>query len=191
MYSLSQGAKLIELARHSIETFIQKKPLNTAQYKEFDSVQGVFVTIKKDGRLRGEMGFIETSEPLYMAVVKTARDAAFRDKRFPPLNKEELNEIEIEVTITTKPVLMRASRPDDYTKQIDIGYDGLMIKAGLYSSIMLPQTAGPDWDAERMLRQLCISAGMTMDAWKGLNHQIFRFQAQVFAERGGKVVEMI
>lgn len=191
MYSLSQGAKLIDLARHSIETFVKKKPLNTAPYREFQDAKGVFITIKKDSRLRGEMGFLETAESLYMAVVKAARDAAFRDKRFSPAKEEELNEIEIEITIITKPVLMRALRAEDYLKQIDVGYDGLMIKGGIFSSIMLPQSAGRDWDAERMLRQLCMSAGMTMDAWKGLSHQIFRFQAQVFAERKGKVVELI
>lgn len=191
MYSLSQGAKLIALARHSIETFLKKKSLNIKPYEEFTDKSGVFVTIKKDGRLRGEMGFLETADHLHMAVVKAARDAAFRDKRFPPLKEEEINEIEIEISITTKPVLMRASSPDDYIRQIDFGFDGLMIKAGVFSSIILPQSVGGEgWDAERMLRQLCISAGMTMDAWKSLNHQIFKFQAQVFAERNGKVVEL-
>ena len=192
MYSLTQGAKLIELARHSIETFIDKKPLSLEPYREFDSIQGVFVTIKKDGTLRGEMGFVDAEEPLYKAVVKVARDAAFRDKRFPPIKKEELFDIEIEMTIImTKPALMRVLRWEDYIKQIHFGYDGLMIKAGVFSSIMLPQTAGPDWDTERMLRQLCISAGLTMDSWKDLSHQVFKFSVQVFAERRGKVIEII
>jgi len=191
MYSLLQGAKLIELARHSIETFIKKQSLNIKPYEEFTEKSGVFVTIKKDGVLRGERGFLETTDNLYMAVVKAARDAAFRDKRFPQLKEEELNEIEIQVTMTSKPVLIRASNPDSYIKQIDFGYDGLMIKAGVFSSIMLPHSAGREWDTERMLRQLCISAGLTMDSWRDLSHQIFKFQVQVFAERNEKVVELI
>ena len=58
-------------------------------------------------------------------------------------------------------------------------------------SIMLPQSIGPEWDTERMLRQLCISAGLTMDSWRDLSHQIFKFQVQVFEERDGKVSEII
>lgn len=192
MYSVNEGAKLIQLARHSIETFIEKKPLDLEDYKSFTLPQGVFIAIKKQGMLRGQGGFVESSDPLYKNVVKAARDAAFRDKRFTPLTKEELVDITVELTIVlTKPQLIRVLRWEDYKNSIHIGYDGILVKAGVFSGIILPQTLGEGWDFERLLRQLCLNAGMTMDSWKDLSHQIFKFQVQVFAEKENKIVEII
>jgi hypothetical protein len=192
MFTLEAGAKLVKLARYAIETILFNKPLNLEQYKEFSDKLGVYVTLRKNGRLRGQMGTVETYDELYMAILKAARDAALHDRRFEPVKREELNEIKIEVAVLINSKLLRVSRAEDYFKQIQVETDGLMIKAGIYSAVLLPNpqvTYG--WDAERLLRYLCISAGMTMDAWKDLSQDIYVFQCQIFAEKNGKVVEII
>ena len=191
MFTLEQGAKLVHLARHAIETLLFNRPLNLQPYKEFNQKQGVYVTIRKDGELRGQMGTLETKDLLFEAVLKAARDAAFNDKRFEPLSREEINNVAIEVAAIIKPVLLRMPRPEDYLKLINVATDGLLIKAGVYSAILLPNpqmTYG--WDAERLLRYLCESAGLTMDAWRDLSQNIYIFHCQTFAEKNGKIVEV-
>ena len=192
MFSLEQGAKLVHLARHAIETLLFNLPLSLESYKSFSETQGVYVTLKKDGKLRGQMGIIETKDPLFQAVLKAARDAAFNDRRFAPVKKEEIRDVEIEVTFVIKPRLLRVIRAEDYLKQINVATDGLLIKAGIYSAILLPDhSMRYGWDAERLLRYLCESAGMTMDAWRDLSQDIYVFQCQNFAEKNGKVVEVV
>ena len=192
MLTLEKGVKLVRLARHAIETLLYNMPLSIDHYKEFDEKKGVYVTLKKNGKLRGQMGVIETKDELYQAVVKAARDAAFNDKRFEPVTKEEIHEIEIEVTIITNSNLLRVSSFQEYAKHIHIGIDGVAIVGGVYSAVLLPNaemTYG--WDTERLLRYLSNSAGMTMDAWKTLNHKIYVFQCQTFAEKNEKIIEII
>jgi len=192
MFNLQEGAELVNLARHAIETLMFNMPLSLEHYKKFSQKHGVYVTLKKEGKLRGQMGLLETKDDLYRAVIKAARDAAFKDRRFEPLKKEELDGIEIEVTVILGSRLLRARSPDEYSKQIHVGHDGVAIKSGIYNKVLLPdEKMMYGWDAERLLRYLSTSAGMTMDAWKTLNHNIYAFQCQTFAEKGGKIIEMI
>ena len=90
----------------------------------------------------------------------------------------------------TKPQLIRVQNPEDYLKEIEIGKDGLIIRAGVFSGLLLPIVAVDyDWTPEQFLRQTCMKAGMTMDAWRTLGHQIYKFQTQVFAEEDGEIKE--
>ena len=192
MFNLKEGAELVSLARHAIETLMFNMPLSLEHYKKFTQKHGVYVTLKKNGKLRGQMGVLETKDELYHAVIKAARDAAFKDRRFSQLAKEELESVEIEIAIVFKPRLLRAPRPEEYFKEIHVGIDGISISAGVYNAILLPDknmTYG--WDAERLLRYLCSSAGLTVDSWKGMGHAIHVFQCQMFAERNSKVIELI
>jgi len=191
MFSLEEGAELVSLARHAIETLMFNMPLSLEHYKKFIQKHGIYVTLRKDGRIRGQMGTIETRDPLYKAVIKAARDAAFRDKRFSPLTKEELDDVEIEVAIVFNPRLLRVMRAEDYFKHIHPGTDGIAIKGGVYNAVVLPDRTMMYWDAERLLRYLCTSAGLSMDSWKDLSHSIYLFQCQIFAEKNKKVIEII
>ena len=192
MFTLEQGAKLARLAMHAIETILFNRPLALEPFKVFSQKSGVYVTLRKNGKLRGQMGTVETKDELYQAVLKAARDAAFNDKRFDPVSREEFDEIEIEVAVLTDSRLLRVSRPEEYFSQIHVGTDGLMIKSGVYHAVLLPSadmTYG--WYPEKLLRYLCESAGLTMDAWRDLSQDIYVFQCQIFADKNGKVAEVI
>jgi AmmeMemoRadiSam system protein A len=104
MITLEQGKRLIKLARGSISCYFSGEEVKIDDVKkEFSEVLGVFVTLNKGGELRGCIGFPEGIFPLYEGVVKAARNAAFSDLRFVPVEKGELKDISIEVSVLTKP----------------------------------------------------------------------------------------
>lgn len=171
---------LLKLARESISTYLERKEPEDSYAKHLNQKQGCFVTLKKHGELRGCIGFPQATHVLYHAIIEAARSAAFGDPRFPPLLKQELDHIKIEISLLTKPELIRAENPEDYIKQVRIGKDGLMMKPG---GLLLPQVAiEQGWNATEFLNGLCEKSGMPHDAWKDLENKIYRFQAIVFSE---------
>jgi len=183
MIKPSDGKLLIKLARKSISSYFLQKEPNIITLKHFSERQGVFVTLYKNEQLRGCIGFPEPVFPLYEAIIKSARSAAFEDSRFPPLQKEELKDIRIEISVLSVPILIEVKKPDDYLKKIKIGEDGLIIRSSLGSGLLLPQVATEyKWGVEEFLRHLCEKAWLKQDAWKDTNNRIYKFQAQIFKE---------
>lgn len=190
MFSLEQGKKLVKLARYSIETYFSKEKVELNDHEEFSEKQGVFVTLNKEGELRGCIGFPEPTHELYRAVFEAARSAAFQDPRFPALKKEELDDIEIEVSVLTVPKPIEVEKPEEYPEKIKIGEDGLIIRGSYGSGLLLPQVAVEwKWNAEEFLGHIGIKAGLGENAWKDLNNKLYKFQAQIFAEENEEIIE--
>ena len=104
-----------------------------------------------------------------------ARAAALEDPRFPPITQDELDDLEIEISILTP--LQRLAQKED----IIIGRDGLLIRKGMYSGLLLPQVASEyGWDVDEFLAQTCHKAGLSTDALKSKDVEIYRFSAEVF-----------
>lgn len=184
MFSAIQGEKLINLARTAIEDRFLKRQTDLKDYDEFSKKQGVFVTLTKNKELRGCIGFPQSIYSLNKSIVEAARAAAFEDPRFRPLSREEFTEIKIELSVLTIPQRIKVRKPEDYLKEIKIGRDGLIIKAGPYSGLLLPQVAVEyRWDVETFLRQLCMKAGLSMDAWQNVNYELHKFSAEIFKEK--------
>ncbi len=184
MISKEQGKLLLKLARDAIAAHFTQKEPNIAEYKaKFNQPSGVFVTLKKNGELRGCIGYPLPIYPLWQAVMKAAVAAAFQDPRFLPLKEDELNEIKVEVSVLSQPELIKADTPKDFFKQIKIGEHGLIIEYRFNSGLLLPQVATEyNWDAATFLRHLCLKAGLPEYAWKEKGVKIYRFTAQVFSE---------
>ncbi len=183
MIKPDQGKLLIKLAKESLSSYFLQKEPDISTVKQFSDRRGVFVTLYKNKQLRGCIGFPESVFPLLEAVIKAARSAAFEDPRFPPLQKEELKDIKIEISVLTVPKLIEVKKPEDYLKEIKIGKDGLIIRSSLGSGLLLPQVATEyNWSVEEFLRHLCEKAWLKQDAWKDTNNRIYRFQAQIFKE---------
>lgn len=197
MLTLEEGEKLIKLARDSISTYFAKKELKAPSSikKEFGESRGVFVTLNKHGELRGCIGFSDAIYPLYEAIIKAARSAAFSDPRFPPLGKEELNDISIEVSVLTLPRLIEVRNPEDLTSNIQIGKDGLMVVSTFNSGLLLPQVAiEHKLDTKTFLDQTCVKAGLPADSWQNFDScRVYKFQSQVFSEEspGGNVKQSL
>ncbi len=136
---------------------------------------GAFVTLKIKGNLRGCIGNIVGEGPLWKTIIRMAREAAFNDHRFPELTAQELQLLELEISILSplEPV------PD--ITRIEPGKHGLVVRKGPYSGLLLPQVALEwGWDRETFLAQTCRKAGLSEDCHKDKDVQIFWFQALVF-----------
>ncbi len=187
MLTLEQGKKLIKLARDSIVAYFSKKDADADKTvkKEFSSNQGVFVTLNAGGQLRGCIGFPEPAYPLYDGVIKAARSAAFSDPRFMPLTEKEFKGVSVEVSVLTPPKVIEVRNPEDYTKKIKIGRDGLIVKGTFNSGLLLPQVAVEQkWNAKTFLDQTCVKAGLEPSTWQDFDAcRVYSFQSQVFSEQ--------
>ena len=176
-YSAEDGKKLLKLARESImEEFTGKKP-EKLEGKQFKQARGVFVTLTKNGELRGCIGFPFPSYPISEAIYQASKSAAFSDTRFKKLDEKELTGIKIEISILTMPQDVKD------TKEIQIGKDGLICNYLGYSGLLLPQVA-TEWKMNRIqfLEALAGKAGLPKETWQNKNFKIQKFQVQIFHE---------
>jgi AmmeMemoRadiSam system protein B/AmmeMemoRadiSam system protein A len=168
--------ELLKLARQAINEFIRQNKV--VEYKtqnmNFLSSKGAFVTLKEKGLLRGCIGYIEPVYPLYQTVIQTAILAACRDPRFPPVSVEELDGLEIEISVLTP--LEKIDSP----KVVEVGKHGLVISQGDKKGVLLPQVPVENhWSRETFLNEACLKAGLPLDAWKS-GADIYVFEAIVF-----------
>lgn len=156
--------------------------------ENLDKKSGVFVTIYKKilntKELRGCIGLPYPVKPLIEAVIDAAA-AACRDQRFLPIKPEELSGLIIEVSVLTEPELISVKNPKDYLKKIKLGEDGLIIKKGIMSGLLLPQVpVEQGWNIENYLENLCFKAGLLPHAiWTDPAVELFKFRAQIFSEK--------
>ncbi len=177
-FTLSPDEKneLLRLARRAVRTAIEDNRI--VQYETQDpkllGARGAFVTLKKRGDLRGCIGYIEPLFPLYDTVIRTAVYAATQDRRFPPVTREELDDLEYEISVLTTPEKV------DGPGRVEVGRHGLVISRGENRGLLLPQVAVEcGWDRDTFLSQACVKAGLPPDAWKK-GAEISTFEAIVF-----------
>jgi uncharacterized protein (TIGR00296 family) len=186
MLSNDEGKFLINLARKSIETYIKEKkiiPVPDNTPPSLKENRGAFVTLNKSDELRGCIGYPEPIKPLVNAVIEVAVSAATTDPRFEPVSLSELDEIQLEVSVLTKPQLVKVKNPAEYLEKIEIGEDGLIIEKGFYKGLLLPQVAVEwRWDSEEFLCNTCMKAGLSPDCWYESDTEVYIFQDQIFHE---------
>ena len=174
--SAEEKKELLRLARSSVNLFIrEEKVINyDTQSSILLSKKGAFVTLKKEGHLRGCIGYIEPVLPLYQTIIRASIFAACRDPRFPPVSSDELEKLEIEISVLTP--LKKIQNP----RLVEVGKHGLVISKGNKKGLLLPQVPVENrWSRETFLRQACLKAGLPENAWK-TGAEIFIFEAVVF-----------
>jgi uncharacterized protein len=175
---------ILKLAREAIETYVKtgKRIVVPDHPKEMDEKKGVFVTLyTKPKELRGCIGFPYPQLPLIEALISAAVEAC-NDPRFPPLSKRELKDIIIEVSVLSKPELVKVKSPKDYLKVIVPEKDGLIIEKGFQSGLFLPQVWGEIHGKEDFMEALCMKAGLTPNEWLDSSTKIYRFHVEAFTE---------
>lgn len=181
MLNKEQRKKLLSIARQSIQTYLETgKKLELEENDQLLTKEmGAFVTLHKSGELRGCIGNLIGSKPLYLTVRDMAVEAAVGDPRFIALKLSELKDIEIEIS-----VLSPMERVDSVDK-IQLGLHGVLVKRGFNSGVFLPQVATETgWSKEEFLSYLCAhKAGLSADAWKDKATEIYTFTAEVFSEK--------
>ncbi len=130
---------------------------------------GAFVTLKRQGALRGCIGYIGPRSPLFQAVLENGVNAARNDRRFQPVAPDELGELEVEVSVLTEP------RPIPDPEQFRVGEQGVILKKEGRQAVFLPEVATEQgWGREETLSHLARKAGLPADAWRnGAEFQVF------------------
>jgi AmmeMemoRadiSam system protein A len=177
--SKEERAELHSIARKAIEARLTSSASTSrAPEKDFPKLKeprGAFVTLHKKGTLRGCIGQIVPRMPLAEAVAAMAEEAAFRDPRFTPVRFDELNDLEIEISVLTP--LQRIHSTDE----IQVGKHGIVIVRDGSMGLLLPQVATEyGWDRTEFLEHSCLKAGLSRDTWKDKQTEIYIFSADVF-----------
>jgi hypothetical protein len=174
---------LVALARASLERAVRAGSMAAAQSEKtglseaLSRPAGAFVTLKTGNGLRGCIGHITADTPMADCVERMAAAAALRDPRFPAVQPDELEHIKLEISVLSP--LEPLPSPED----VEVGRDGLIVRAGRRSGLLLPQVpVEQGWDREEFLRQTCRKAGLPATAWTVPGVEILRFTATVFGE---------
>lgn len=188
--SAEQGQALVQLAREtlltklkpeehpSISPSLQSKLRDPALQRK----QGTFVTLHKKGNLRGCIGCIIPESSILEGVKENVINAAFKDPRFPPLTREELQEVDIEVSILTPPEPLEYEDGPDLLHKLQPFEHGVIVKKGMQQSTFLPQVWEQLPRREQFLSHLCAKAGLPQEAWKQGGLQVLVYRVQYFEE---------
>ncbi|MCL5098656.1 MAG: AmmeMemoRadiSam system protein B [Candidatus Omnitrophica bacterium] len=143
LFTDQERSFLLDLARQSIKQTVANASLPTpdaaALAPKFTQPKGCFVTLTRQGDLRGCIGHIEPQMPLYQAVIENARASAIHDPRFLPVQSNELNQIEIEISVLTVPKPLAFGSAEDLVKKLQPYKDGVVLKLGSTGATFLPQ----------------------------------------------------
>jgi len=181
LLNAKQKRRLLVIARATLEAYIKER--RVPDFKEEDPVLneelGAFVTLHKNGQLRGCIGNMTGKGPLYLTIRDMAVSASTQDPRFPPVRKDELKDIDIEISVLSPMKII------DDPEKIVIGKHGVMVQKGFRSGVYLPQVGTETgWSRERFMDSLCLhKAGLPADSWKKGGCDIYIFTAEVFGEK--------
>lgn len=178
---LSEGdrQRLLAIARHAIASRLGgQAPAPPEASGVLGEKRGVFVTLRRrrDGELRGCVGFSEARFPLGEAVARAAQLAAFEDGRFEPVTAGELDALALDVSVLSP---LAPIAPD----AVEVGRHGLLIRCEGRVGLLLPLVPVQfGWNRDEYLEHLCRKAGLPRDAWKRTEAQLFSFTTELIEE---------
>ena len=180
-----QRATLMSVARQSIEhglAYGQPLVVTPSEYHgDLKVVRASFVTLQIQGRLRGCIGHLEAVQPLIVDVAENAFAAAFRDPRFPPLQRDEWADVDIHLSLLTRPEPMRFEDESDLIAQIRPGEDGLILQDGPNRGTFLPSVWESLPDPVQFLTHLKHKAGLAANHWSD-RVEVYRYHTESFGE---------
>ena len=160
---------LLKLARDSIQQGLDNGcPLKTQNLDlpiELTENRATFVTLEKQGKLRGCIGMLEAIRPLAEDVAENAYSAAFKDPRFPALQFNELQHLDIHLSILSPSQVINFSSEKNLLMQIRPGIDGLILEDKGRRGTFLPSVWEALNDSKQFLHQLKLKAGLPIDHW--------------------------
>jgi AmmeMemoRadiSam system protein A len=183
MYTDVQRQQLIQIAKESIQYGLihgQPLPVNN---NEFDSalreLRASFVTLKINHQLRGCIGRLQAERPLVEDVAENAYSAAFRDPRFAPLSKDEVDLLEYHISVLDEPVDLPVHSESELIEQLVPGKDGVIISDGLHRGTFLPSV----WESlpkpAEFVHHLKLKAGLPVNGWSD-NYRVQRYRVEEF-----------
>jgi AmmeMemoRadiSam system protein B/AmmeMemoRadiSam system protein A len=177
---------LLKLARNAMEAYVKSGDLFVPDEvlldKRLRTRMAAFVTLQKNGQLRGCIGHLNATEPLYLDVRDNAINAAVHDPRFPEVTEDELGSIEIEISVLSAPEVIKVKNPDEYLEKIRPKVDGIILEYNGRGATYLPQVWEQLPDKEEFLESLCLKANLPADSWKKTGAKLFRYTVEAFKE---------
>jgi AmmeMemoRadiSam system protein A len=187
--SLSAGERviLLKLARDAIAGAVRGEPAPAAELPELPQrlreTGASFVTLlAADEELRGCIGTVEAYAPLAHDVQRNAVGSALRDPRFPPVRADEVDGLQIELSVLTLPRKLDFDGPDDLLVKIQPRVDGLIIEKDWHRATLLPSVWAKIPDPVRFLNLLCMKAGFAEDEWRRPGLTVHVYQAEKIKE---------
>ncbi len=181
-----ERAWLLRLARETIQRVVRgmspPEPSEDEVSEPLRGAQGCFVTLKREGRLRGCIGSIFPQEPLYHAVISRSTAAALYDRRFPPVRPDELERIKIEISVLSLPQRLECGSPEELLEKLRPGVDGVVLRVGPRQATYLPQVWEQFSDKEQFLNHLAEKAGLAASAWRDEKARVLVYQVEAFEE---------
>ena len=175
------GKTLIALARNAIESSLLESKEMKSDLPWLQQCGATFVTLTKDGQLRGCIGSLEAARPLAMDVAENALGAAFRDPRFPRLAADEWPRCRVEVSMLSAPKRVEFADEADLLAQLEPGVDGIILEADGRRATFLPQVWESLPDKRAFLGELVKKAGLPADTRLG-RCKVSRYRVAKFHE---------
>lgn len=167
--SVEDQKTCLEVARKSIQQGLlsgEKPDVVTSEYSaDLQQKAASFVTLHKNGMLRGCIGALEAYQPLINDVAEHAYAAAFQDPRFPPLGEDEVDLITIDISLIGTAEKINFSSEDDLLEQLRPGVDGLILEYGFNRGTFLPSVWEQLPDKKEFLNHLKAKAGLSPSWW--------------------------
>ena len=185
MVNEAQQNTLLSLAETAIRHALEHGTPMQVSPADFDSALqqpgASFVTLKKAGELRGCIGSLEAHRSMVEDVAHNADAAAFTDPRFPPLREDELNGLELDISLLTPAEEMHFTSEADLLSQLRPGIDGLILEEGYRRGTFLPSVWEQLPQPEQFLQHLKLKAGLPPNHWSE-NIRISRYTTQIFGK---------
>ncbi len=179
----SQQSLLLALARASIEHGLKTGKalkIKLSDYPpEFCELRASFVTLEHNGQLRGCIGMLEAVRPLADDIMENAFAAAFCDRRFLPLTADELNGLELHISLLSAPTVITFSSEPDLLSQLRPNIDGLILEEGRHRATFLPVVWESLPSPSLFLQHLKQKAGLSADYWSD-SIKFYRYTAESF-----------
>lgn len=189
------GIILVKTARNIVKEFLKtsiKPKLEKKIQDKFYFNSGIFVTLNDFNGLRGCIGYPLPDKKICEALIDACIAAATEDPRFPSINIEELDSIIFELTILTPPEKITVNKPEEYLSKIKVGRDGLIVRNGFNSGLLLPQVPIEyNWTEKEFLEHTCEKAGLPRDYWRDSSTEVQKFEGIIFKEEipNGKIIQ--
>lgn len=183
MYTLEEKQFILNLAREAISYFLTDSKIlkideSRVIFKKLLENKACFVTLKINGELRGCVGHIEPTQPLYLDIIENAVGSAFRDSRFDPLTPKEFEQISMEVSVLTEPVQLFFDSSADLLNKIRPNIDGVIIQKDGRSATYLPAVWNDFESKEKFLSSLCVKAGLKEGDWLVPDLLVWTYQVE-------------
>lgn len=182
----SERKQLLALARQCVELAADGQPLPTLQLDEYPSVfqaEGAsFVTLTKNGRLRGCIGTLTAYQPFVQDVCEHAAAAATQDYRFPKVQPAEVAQLHIEISRLTAPEPLLYDDGSQLPDLLQPGEDGVVLQDGARRATFLPQVWDQLPDADSFLSHLCNKMGASSDLWRKKKLDVEIYHVEEFEE---------